>query len=87
MARINNKEEIQKQKRNKHKSSLKRQSQNLERNEATINEGKSILIVCEGVNTEPDYFKEFTQFFRLFTIRLTNSFKLVILSTFFYFKI
>jgi len=28
-------------------------------------EGQRILIVCEGLNTEPDYFRQFRQYFRL----------------------
>jgi len=45
-----------------HKESLnaKRRSEpNLSRGKATLNEKPTILIVCEGENTEPSYFRQF----------------------------
>jgi len=46
----------------KHKESLKtkrRKEPNLERAEPTLRERPTILIVCEGGNTEPSYFRQF----------------------------
>ncbi len=45
-----------------HRDLLKEQrrgKQNIERKEATLEEKPTILIVCEGKNTEPSYFKQF----------------------------
>lgn len=43
-----------------HKESLKRRAEpNLKREKGKINEKPTILIVCEGENTEPSYFRQF----------------------------
>jgi len=48
--------------REKHKQTLragKRTEPNLQRTEPVLSEKPTILIVCEGENTEPSYFKQF----------------------------
>ena len=60
--KMKNKNEEQIAARLKHKESLKlnrRKEPLLERNEPSINKKPSILIYCEGKNTEPSYFNQF----------------------------
>ncbi len=68
MARINNKDEREKAKReaHKYKQGLKRQMPVLERETKQIAERPKILIVCEGENTEKDYFEMLKRFFKLY---------------------
>lgn len=60
--KMKNKREEQIEKRTAHKESLKAKRRGepiLSRNEATKTEKPTILIVCEGENTEPSYFRQF----------------------------
>ncbi len=61
-----NKKDEQQLKKQQHKKALQEtkrrrrgEAPNLERSELTDNEKQKILIVCEGENTEPSYFKKF----------------------------
>lgn len=59
---MKNKKEDQIVKKKEHKEFLrrgKRSKISLERNDPSINEKPTILIVCEGRNTEPSYFNKF----------------------------
>ena len=60
--RMKNKKAEQQAAKERHRGQLKsnrRAQQNLERAEPTIVEKPTILIVCEGQNTEPSYFNQF----------------------------
>lgn len=60
--KMKNKNAEQKAAKQKHKETLKarkRSEPNLERPDPILNEKPSILIVCEGKNTEPSYFNQF----------------------------
>ncbi len=59
---MKNKRAAQIESKKKHKGSLKvrrRQEPDLQREVPTKNERPTILIVCEGENTEPSYFRQF----------------------------
>ncbi|TAH22675.1 MAG: RloB domain-containing protein [Cytophagales bacterium] len=64
MARINNKNERQIANKKAHKQRISKQP-NLERQVTERSEKMRILIVCEGENTEVDYFNEFKKFFKI----------------------
>ena len=55
---MKNKKAEQKKKRDELKAQ-RRVAKSLERNIPSINEKPTILIVCEGKNTEPSYFNNF----------------------------
>lgn len=60
--KMKNKKAEQNAKKENHKMSLKRKNRSepvLERNEPAKTEHPTILIVCEGKNTEPSYFRKF----------------------------
>jgi hypothetical protein len=60
--RMKNKKLIQLNNRQKHRELLRSERKNepaFERDKPTKNEKPSILIVCEGKNTEPSYFRQF----------------------------
>lgn len=60
--KMKNKRDEQIEAKIKHKELLKAKRRGeplLQRNEPTINEKPTILIVCEGENTEPSYFMQF----------------------------
>lgn len=60
--KMKNKKETDKRKREEHRERLRKQRRkepNLDRREATKETKPYILIVCEGKNTEPDYFRHF----------------------------
>lgn len=60
--RMKNKKAEQKTAKQKHREQLKaqrRKEPSLERSAAALTEKPSILIVCEGENTEPSYFNQF----------------------------
>jgi len=60
--RMKNKQLIQLNNRQKHRELLRRERKNeptFEREKPTKNEKPKILIVCEGKNTEPSYFRQF----------------------------
>ncbi len=61
MSRRTNKSEIQKAKKQKHNQQKQehRAQPLLDRKEPTIFQREKILIVCEGTNTEPSYFRQF----------------------------
>ena len=61
---MKNKTQEQIERKKKHKESLKaaklrKKEPNFERNNPTKLEKEKFLIVCEGKNTEPDYFNKF----------------------------
>lgn len=56
--RMKNKNEDQKEQKKKHKELLKRtrrKEPKIDRKDPTLTEKPTILIVCEGENTEPSY--------------------------------
>jgi hypothetical protein len=73
MARINNKEERQKIKKDIHrqqKQNKRDELPNLERQAPILLEAAKILIVCEGKNTEKSYFEQFRRVLRYSNITI-----------------